>query len=497
MDENPSAVPPQPTPPPPAPISPVPPHSHKEFFIIGSLFTVLMLLIVSGMFYFQNSSAPVVQQGNKENILHGPLTLQTSNGFSFELPTGWGVSISSTTPAEAGTGVVADNAEKINLYNDTNQNIAVLYCGVYISREYFGDEMPTIPYQKKHSVIKDGLQYDISYTEYDYPPSSSTTVELEAQPTVWGYDEETDPSKWYEPCWMDSVLAVTLSDKDLMGLRSIYQTWTGGQIVGTTTAQNVQIPPGADAATFSVIGTPAVTVNPNLYYTKDKDHVYFGNNILAGADPATFVLIPNVGNDTDLRSHFAKDKNHVYDSYFGTLLAGADPNSFVVLNYAYAKDKNNVYTLQPGVVNDASTVVLSGADPATFQVLSSYFAKDAASVYGGGSKIDNADAQTFIVIAGVIAKDKNRVYVGSRPISGADSQTFENVGNSSYWKDSLHVYYFDYPDFSTVEGADPTTFAVLNESKPLSCGSNCYYDSQDKNHKYLWGVVVGTTTRQN
>ncbi|MES2007198.1 MAG: DKNYY domain-containing protein [Patescibacteria group bacterium] len=51
MDENQSVAPP-----------PIAPHPHKHFFIIGSLFTLLMLLVASGILYFQYSSVPVVQQ---------------------------------------------------------------------------------------------------------------------------------------------------------------------------------------------------------------------------------------------------------------------------------------------------------------------------------------------------------------------------------------------------------------------------------------------------
>ena len=58
MEENNSPAPLAPLQPQPAPVS----HPHKEFFIIGSLFTVLMLLAASGILYFENYSAPIAQQ---------------------------------------------------------------------------------------------------------------------------------------------------------------------------------------------------------------------------------------------------------------------------------------------------------------------------------------------------------------------------------------------------------------------------------------------------
>ena len=82
-------------------------------------------------------------------------------------------------------------------------------------------------------------------------------------------------------------------------------------------------------------------------YYKDKVHIYhsFGTSggsnfsIQAEADPSTFQII----NDC-----YAKDKNHVYEMRFG-LIEEADSKTFKVLKgdaedgYCYAKDKNNYY----------------------------------------------------------------------------------------------------------------------------------------------------------
>lgn len=125
--------------------------------------------------------------------------------------------------------------------------------------------------------------------------------------------------------------------------------------------------PDADPKTFAIIGKPQFSMSIDGYYVKDANRVYFNGTVLDGADPKTFTFIPDAGTDITLRSHFAKDKNNVYDSYFGTLLSGANPATFVVLNYAYSKDRYNVYTLEPGIINDPHTVPLYGADPVTFE----------------------------------------------------------------------------------------------------------------------------------
>ena len=133
---------------------------------------------------------------------------------------------------------------------------------------------------------------------------------------------------------------------------------------------------GADAPTFTFVGIPKATFNPYMYYTKDSRNVYFEGGMLSGADPQTFVFIPDMGNDMSL---YAKDKNHVYDTYIGTLVEGADPESFVVLNSIYAKDKKNVYSGDPHVIDDTGMFPIKGADPSTFVLVKgnpSYDARD-------------------------------------------------------------------------------------------------------------------------
>lgn len=55
MEENPSPTS-------PTSIPPVPPPDHKHFFILGSLFTLLMLLFVAILLYFGNNSSQVHMQ---------------------------------------------------------------------------------------------------------------------------------------------------------------------------------------------------------------------------------------------------------------------------------------------------------------------------------------------------------------------------------------------------------------------------------------------------
>jgi len=81
--------------------TPTPPVSqhHKQLFIIGSLFTVLMLLTVSGILYFENYSVAIVQktgervdtttQNSTEYKFYTSRIYTSEKGFSLVVPSDW------------------------------------------------------------------------------------------------------------------------------------------------------------------------------------------------------------------------------------------------------------------------------------------------------------------------------------------------------------------------------------------------------------------------
>jgi hypothetical protein len=146
--------------------------------------------------------------------------------------------------------------------------------------------------------------------------------------------------------------------------------------------------PGADPETFTVLGladSPEGSLSGDTY-AKDKNHVYLnGMAVPSYVDVSSFALVyDNNGQPTS----YAKDKNHVYNAYDASIINGANPTTFIVLNSYYAKDKYNVYSFDGPGGNVAGTSVVSiGANPATFRLVSgitSYDATDGKNEYDRG-----------------------------------------------------------------------------------------------------------------
>lgn len=77
-------------------------------------------------------------------------------------------------------------------------------------------------------------------------------------------------------------------------------------------------------------------------FARDNENVYFMEHKIEGSDPDTFEVI-----STKDRRNYAKDKNFVYiylrDGGSVYKVIGADPATFEVLEFPYAKDKNDAY----------------------------------------------------------------------------------------------------------------------------------------------------------
>ncbi len=159
---------------------------------------------------------------------------------------------------------------------------------------------------------------------------------------------------------------------------------------------------GADAATF---------VGLNDKYGKDKNAVYMLARKVEGMDPDSFQLLAD--------EYYVKDKNH---AYYGIaepkIIEGADPDSFLVIDYFLSKDKNGVYYQDRKMVD---------ADAATFELLGTNgYAKDKQFVYSNGNRIEDADYASFKVLADTeYAKDSHHVYWAGTVVEGADAATFE------------------------------------------------------------------------
>lgn len=248
-----------------------------------------------------------------------------------------------------------------------------------------------------------------------------------------------------------------------------------------------------------------------LHFAKDKDHVYYDDNVIVNADPDSFHVLNwddffskdrnnvyfgrkpvssiDITTFEVLGAYYGKDKEHVY--YEGDVIAGADPKSFSVFaeSKQYGKDNKNVYyqkEIFQEVVDVESFVLID---------VLAFAAKDKYKVYSllyPKKILEEADPETFKFINYTYAKDKTNVYnfLYSRIVKKADPETFKNI-NVLYSKDRYRVFYDDVE----IEGADPESFEIMedgiiespwNVEAEISEVMKDKY-SRDKNKVYLRG----------
>jgi len=205
---------------------------------------------------------------------------------------------------------------------------------------------------------------------------------------------------------------------------------------------------GADPKTFKEID--------GLYYFSDKNHVYYGSEVIEGAHPASFQFVGKsyFKDDASIFYHgkkvagdygtfepienlydYAKDKNAVF--YGGEKIDELDSKTFKIFPESYYnKDKYHVYLNREMLVE---------ADAKTFQVLNDRgrsYAKDMNHAYYYGKLIPEADTETFKIFKNIYAMDKNYVYHNETLLKNLDVNAFEQVGQSDYLRDNNSLYYF-------------------------------------------------------
>jgi hypothetical protein len=221
---------------------------------------------------------------------------------------------------------------------------------------------------------------------------------------------------------------------------------------------------GADSETFKVIS------ESDESYLADKNFVYFYGSKLENADVNTFEL---------LDFGYAKDKNSVYFSGDSTKMEGVEAESFQVLNEYYTKDKNAVYFGAGDYMWSIQQV--KNVDVETFETIDgqAFYAKDKNNIYfsDGGAiakVIENTDPQTFEVLGNNYSKDKNSVYSKDKLMPNADLDSFKLLKHH-YAKDEANVYYGD----KILTDADPSTFKIIT-----------YQLTKDDNNLYESGIKM-------
>lgn len=179
------------------------------------------------------------------------------------------------------------------------------------------------------------------------------------------------------------------------------------------------------------------------------DSYYY--SVVAGADFDSFEAINHL---------YGKDKFHVF--WGANIFEEADVNTFEIIDNNFSRDKNRVYyNTTSEECSFCDNDLVSKMNPKYFQKLGD-FIKDDKLIYIKASsankegcfyqepKISDIDAATFSLVKDgvytdeIYYKDKHYIYVGERKSClnklDIDTKSFEKI-NSCYFKDSRNVYF--------------------------------------------------------
>jgi DKNYY family len=218
----------------------------------------------------------------------------------------------------------------------------------------------------------------------------------------------------------------------------------------------------------------------NDTYYKDQGNVYCKGSILEGVDYDTFQV---------MSYKYAKDKDNIYkncllslfsdDSHF-KVLNKIDLFSFEVLNSVYFKDKN-IVIFQDRQGGGIDIREINGANPESFEVINEKYSKDKNYVYFEFERSDISNYSTLEVnlendIYGNYAKDKHDIYYEGQKITGSDLVTFEVIScqlvTGCFAKDKNNIYF----EGNILEQADIQTFEIMFPDKP----------EYEKDKNFIW-----------
>ena len=256
---------------------------------------------------------------------------------------------------------------------------------------------------------------------------------------------------------------------------------------------------GADAKTLENVGEDNMEMAG--FFGKDSKNAYFIGKKIKDVSPKGFEI---------LDAKYVKDDKNLYkleddlSSYFlsseiktkKVSIDGLDVKSFKVLEnnkdyyFNYYVDKSNVY------LDKDNLEKITGADRNSFEILGYSIARDKNNVYKKGEKLGNIDIASFKYFENGIAKDKNRVfYMDERKdIKNVDAKTFERMGESYYFRDKNNVFALknDYSDsnynlvLEMSKNIDRSSFDILNNEF-----------GKDKNGVYYFGEKIDGISSNN
>jgi len=243
-----------------------------------------------------------------------------------------------------------------------------------------------------------------SDVKFDFPFSNNTVI-LVSKEQFWDhydYSVEDYASREAEII----TIAIKIPEIKLEGFKVIGQYYGEFKTKLFYKYENIK---HADNESFEIFKNDW----DRIHYSKDKNHVYFKNNILTAAQPSTFGFI-------DQEHEYYKDDKHVYKH--GVIINKADPKSFEVISHTYQKDQNHVFLIGKPTKIDACSFKLISDDSNEEYAL---YAVDKNNVYFQGEIIAKADVKSFRLLNDMYGIDKNNVFYFGERLESGDVKTFK------------------------------------------------------------------------
>jgi hypothetical protein len=244
---------------------------------------------------------------------------------------------------------------------------------------------------------------------------------------------------------------------------------------------------------------------PDGQYWIQDGVVFFRHSPIKGADASSFRYFLG-GYGIDVKACYSSGKR----------LRDADLKTFQVLNFTYAKDKQNVWAMGiriPTAVARSFVVCDDGAhqyDDSDMIVWCGY-GKDERGVYyydydGKPTLLKKVDPATFVSLGDkTFAKDANHVFLGAAVLPKADPATWEVIAGV-YSRDAKRLYWRKV----ALPGVNPKKFRVLTKGEAKlragGDGETWYFDDlQIKRDEYdrlasgklAWTVLAARVNKRN
>lgn len=228
-----------------------------------------------------------------------------------------------------------------------------------------------------------------------------------------------------------------------------------------------------------------------FHYAKDGKSIIYRKEAtgIQGAWDHKWMTVPaEVNSFKVIKGAFGKDKNHVF--YLDQILRNVDYATFTVDQSGLVKDKNQVY--QKNEVYNGVIKIITGADAKSFQYINNpkllvdqKWAKDSGHYFMQDSLLD-VDYDSFTLLTPCIFKDKDYIYfyAGYRKlgqIKNEDGLSTFTVLDKHIARTDHHLYYHEYVGKSNIIAISinqPNSIKMFSYRDYFSVDDQVYYRSK-------------------